>query len=156
MEKVLRVMDIIPPFEGQRDPSNSGTSDVSHLSESEGLTRLGGAVPLDTPVERKSADESSVERRDEDVPSLDLGEKILAEQRRRTADTRRGPGMPRSAREPEPETRESERVVAASVDMFEADTAGHTELHDIVAEIVARDIERLCKGLKRASYSCTH
>lgn len=153
MEKVLRVMDIIPPFEGQHDLPGSGMNDVLHLPEPGEVMRSKETASLRIPVRRMSADRVAPRQDDEEVPTLDLGEKILAEQRRRTANTRRGPGVSKSALEPEPEMEvvEREMFVPASVVAFEADAEGVTELHGIVADIVARDIERLCQGLKRAA-----
>lgn len=117
MEKVLRAMDVIPPFDN---------------------------------------DEGS-RRRAKAVPTLDLGEKILAEQRRLTARKRRAPGTTEVERETAPEEESAARVgqdlvgeeqAAAMFLRSDRATDEVAELHRIVADIVARDIERLCEGLK--------
>jgi hypothetical protein len=71
------------------------------------------------------------------VPQFDLAENILAEQRRLNARRRKGPGR-----------HEEEKTGLADVDHKAGVTAWPAdaqELHHVVADIVARDIERLCK-----------
>jgi hypothetical protein len=120
MEKVLRAMDVIPPFDNDQASS-----------------RRAGAVP-----------------------TLDLGEKILAEQRRMTARKRKAPGMA-EGEEAAVQAGDDVADVGQSI-VPEGEVAGGTvwargvsdeveELHRIVADIVARDIDRLCEGLKRDS-----
>ncbi|MHC4521381.1 MAG: hypothetical protein ACYTAS_22540 [Planctomycetota bacterium] len=117
MEKVLRAMDVIPPFDNDKGSR----------------------------------------RRAKAVPTLDLGEKILAEQRRLTARKRKAPGTAEvekeivrednGAAEVGPDLVREERADAISL---RGDRASDevAELHQIVADIVARDIERLCEGLQ--------
>ena len=74
------------------------------------------------------------------IPTFDLAESILAEQRRAASGKRK-----RSTRASE------ERVVPAREERTaavfqEPPWADLTELHAIVAGIVSRDIERLCTG----------
>jgi hypothetical protein len=121
MERVLRAMDVIPPFD---DDSSTSPS------------------------------------RPRPVPTLDLGEKILAEQRRMTARKRKSPsraeveradireaeGIAELRRGVRPEEGADTVVVGG-----EGGSDEMAELHQIVADIVARDIERLREGLKRDS-----
>ena len=121
MERVLRAMDIIPPFD---------------------------------------SDNGSEEPKPKAVPTLDLGEKILAEQRRMTARKRKSPG---TAGVEQDGVREDEGVALVREGVVLDDGAGAAvvgcegasdemaALHQIVADIVARDIERLREGLKRDS-----
>jgi hypothetical protein len=73
-----------------------------------------------------------------EIPSYDLAENILAEQRRAAGRRRRGPGRvgagPRACPS---EGDHSGSPLHASQDLL--------ELQRVVAEIVARDIERLCR-----------
>jgi len=124
MERVLRAMDVIPPFGGPVSPE-----------------RLQSIPPA------KSPDEPPVEpETDSDVPTLDLGEKILAEQRRVTAGKRRGPGGDR----PTVRTDSDESPVIPKTSPEGASEEELAELQSIVADIVARDIERLCTGPQRS------
>jgi hypothetical protein len=144
MEKVLRAMDVIPPFDSYREPPSEHQSEVHHVP-----------TPGDVPMERDLGDEAglamfsdeglpSTEDGAEAIPTLDLGEKILAEQRRAVARTRRGPGA--AALVPSEFENEAPSELAEPVEIAPDDVA---QLQQIVADIVARDIERLCQGLKR-------
>ena len=74
-----------------------------------------------------------------EIPSYDLAENILAEQRRAAGRRRRGPGRV----EPEP-------AGLAPVGATHASPVQDlSELQHVVAEIVARDIERLCRRPER-------
>ena len=77
------------------------------------------------------------------IPQFDLGEKILAEQRRLTATRRRAPG----AIEIEPGTPAEREHALHRISSHEGPTREQLlQLQRIVADIVARDIERLCCG----------
>jgi len=89
-----------------------------------------------------SADEArKLSARDADVPipSYDLAETILAEQRRVAAGRRRAPGRP--AEEPTPTSDDAR----SGISVEEPSSQDLTELQRLVTEIVARDIERLCR-----------
>jgi hypothetical protein len=80
-----------------------------------------------------------------EIPQYDLAVNILAEQRRVAARRRRAPGQAQdrplvSSEGPDPAVLITE---TASQELL--------ELQRVVAEIVARDIERLCRGPNRAS-----
>ena len=121
MERVLRAMDVIPPFD------SDSTAHRPHPRA---------------------------------VPTLDLGEKILAEQRRMTARKRKSPSRAEVGQD---DIRGNEGIAARHggvspeegadtvVVGSERGSSEQDELHQIVADIVARDIERLRAGLKRAS-----
>ncbi len=89
-----------------------------------------------------SADEarkSSTRGADVTVPRYDLAETILAEQRRVAAGRRRAPGRPQE--EPTPTSGDEH----SRISIEEPLSQDLTELQRIVTEIVARDIERLCR-----------
>ena len=74
-----------------------------------------------------------------EIPKLDLGEQILAEQRKVTAVRRKGPGSKGKARpEQTPGVRAARGERPAAPELSERD--------QVIAEIVATDIERLCGG----------
>ena len=141
MENVLRAMDVIPPF----DPHS-----VSVGSDSGPEPMVSPAPPERVvPTPELTIGKPTPRPNEEVVPTLDLGEKILAEQRRRTARTRKAPGSQESSTTPEPqrETLSTEDAVGA--------TTGLTELQELVSDIVARDIARLYAGVERSSYRAT-
>ncbi len=90
------------------------------------------------------------------VPSYDLAENILAEQRRAAGRRRRGPG--RAGPEPAgaaavgatgPQTHKS----AFGSPTHASPAQDLPELQRVVAEIVAHDIERLCRRPDRPAYA---
>ena len=79
-----------------------------------------------------------------DIPHFDLAEDIMAEQRRLTAVRRKGPGGP------EPVNLTPSPVLPAAVRPSQSShsfSEGFNYISDpIIADIVTRDIERLCSG----------
>jgi hypothetical protein len=71
------------------------------------------------------------------IPKFDLAEQIMAEQRKIAATRRRGPG--KRANPPKQERFES---IARTIEPL----ALSSEQEQIIAEIVARDIQTLCGG----------
>ncbi len=122
-EDILRARDIIPPYnrEEMRDnQEKAGTKEAEPVKADE-------AKPLET----KEIGQGRTE-----IPRFDLAEEIMAEQRKIAAIKRRGPEK-KMETEPRPAVRpfryalEPQRLTASGQD-------------DIIAEIVARDIKRLC------------
>lgn len=144
MEKVLRAMDVIPPF----SPDGKQTSrkaDSRQRVSSQPQTEPCRCVPG-----RKSNGESFVQEGSQlegetAVPQFDLGEKILAEQRRMTARKRRAPG----STEAKQDSSVHGTVVPARMPLAALSGDDLIQLQRIVAEIVAGDIERLCTGPAR-------
>ncbi|UCD51325.1 MAG: hypothetical protein JSW27_01575, partial [Phycisphaerales bacterium] len=91
MEKVLRAMDVIPPFDSHCEPHRAGSR--TRPAPPPVAARPGQGLHDKTPMVMFSDDVPPPA--DDDtaaIPTLDLGEKILAEQRRATAQRRRAPG----------------------------------------------------------------
>ncbi len=141
--RVLRAADVIPPFNqdaAQADqPENASKEPVLDQSqvqpprcERKGRrSQKAGADTGDTsPVEPPAA---AVE-----VPTFDLAENVLAEHRQMAARRRKAPGQAQT----EPEIRPERPAVVTHV--IESPPQGLRELQLVVAEIVARDIQRLC------------
>lgn len=130
MEKVLRAMDIVPPFGPEGKPR-----------------REAGERPQRAPSEASEPHPQQTEEQDQSstpIPEFDLGERILAEQRRISAGRRKAPGTPETARGRTvdvPTRTEGPFAVPNAADL--------TRLQRVVAEIVARDIESLCTGPAR-------
>jgi hypothetical protein len=126
--KVLRATDVIPPFDKDSRPSEDGL----------------------------------------EIPSYDLAENILAEQRRAAARRRRGPGTTPAGSSGGCETRFAGRRIRAPkrdesclgsvpdgtscATVALSGAADLLELQRVVAEIVTRDIERLCRKPDQPAY----
>ncbi len=132
MENVLRAMDVIPPF------------DSHSASDRPSLGRAPGGSPA---LPMCAVRESEPRPDDQGVPTLDLGEKILAEQRRRTTRKRRAPGT----REAPPDLPRKDEVVSTER-LAESSGSDLTELQQLVSDIVARDIARLYEGVERSPH----
>lgn len=125
--RVLRATDIIPPFDNVPAPAESPQPEPDAASDNE--------WPADS-----TGDEPSPDAAADDIPKYDLAENILAEQRRVAARRRRRtPSLPQEELPAQPEPRSAEPILA---DLPSEDLP---ELQRVVAEIVARDIERLCR-----------
>jgi hypothetical protein len=124
-DKVLRASDVIPPFDTEsRNPSSRGSAGEKKRGRK-------GGDPNPQPAQ-------ALEQRTA-VPSFDLAESILSEQRRVTAKRRK-----RAAQaNPDTGTTVSSRRPTYIDELSSEEQA---ELQEVVAEIVARDIERLCHG----------
>ena len=118
-DPVLRGSDMIPGVSSSAGAANQTSSDSVKAEKSE------------------SGDAAKSE-----IPQFDLANDIMAEQRKITAVRRKGPGKKAEAKEREPARKEAAldaKTVQTPVPMAQADK--------IIADIVRRDIERLCKGL---------
>ncbi len=158
--RVLRARDVIPPFEKGVPPADEGETKVEPLSRWASPTRNSlpvsaleprmnhhpedaedpsGPAPPDEAAEAVSADEP-------EVPTYDLAENILAEQRRAAGRRRRAPGRAQVKPLASPK--------GAGVRLFLPEPASQDllELQQIVAQIVARDIERLCRRPDRSPF----
>ncbi len=141
--RVLRAMDVMPPFDKSTPSSDPGATDVpgpqfrlpgpAEMKKAREECVPGGIGPTARPLPRDGAG----------IPIYDLAENILAEQRRAAGRRRRGPG--RAEEEPVAVSADAGVRVSAP-DWASGDLP---ELQRIVAEIVARDIERLCRRPER-------
>ena len=143
-EKVLRIADVIPPFRGEDDVGSDGNPKASARSR--------GKKPGSKRKNRRTGDagadlrENATERGltgDNEIPTFNLAESILARQRRITAGRRK-------KRSPAAVTTDDGQATAVPMYVDELSAQEQTELQRIVADIVARDIERLCRGWNEA------
>jgi len=143
---VLRAEDVVPPYgeDAARDksPQKAKTGGNEALpSQKKGRQVSTGKSPVagKTPAKGRGAREQEVARQGSEIPTFDLGQQILAEQRKVAAVKRKGPGM-RGAAPP----RIPQAQPASGTDGRLG--AELSERDRIIAEIVARDIGRLCRG----------
>jgi hypothetical protein len=129
--RILRATDVIPPFGKSTPPLDNGEAGVEPPQVMSAQMGEGGvtAGPLPTGAG--------------EVPAYDLAENILAEQRRAAGRRRRGPGRMEPAA--------VLKRPGAKVSTSDWASQGLLELQRIVAEIVASDIERLCRRPDRSA-----
>jgi hypothetical protein len=93
--------------------------------------------------------DSDADNKSSEIPKFNLAEQILAEQRKIAAIRRRGPGKraeaPKQQRkaEPDPILQEDHKTAAQSTGYTTKPPPILSEQEQIIAEIVARDIEKL-------------
>ncbi len=137
--RVLRASDVIPPYGKNVAPAKG---DVEAEQSGSVLSEPGksGGVSLLNETAEEAMQNSA---RPAEIPTYDLAENILAEQRRVASRRRRAPGRG----EEEPVARVGHvRPPDMTADLPSVDLLA---LQRIVAEIVAKDIERLCRRPNR-------
>jgi len=123
---ILRARDIIPPHK-QKTPQKPQSQKTG-----EDATESADTAEIST---RKA---ETLQEKPE-IPRFNLAEEIMAEQRKITAIKRKAP-----AKKIEAERSESQAEAAGHT--IGQPAPGQPEQDRIIAEIVARDIERLCRG----------
>jgi len=135
---IFRAGDIVPPYS-----KKSNQEDNSRQAK-------GGSKNTSLPQQKR------------EIPRFDLAEEILAEQRKITAIRRKAPSPTREAgasKKDEPlgkdpalrEPKQGPEKQVRSIDYaIEQPTPMLSEKQQIIAEIVARDIEGLCSGIASA------
>lgn len=150
-EGVLRAKDIIPalkaptrPASASQEPSKNIPAPPAEPQKQPEKEPGPGSVPeiraqQIKPVEGIEAEVIKTEQRRSEIPRFNLAEKIMAEQRRITAVRRKGPGQTDEAQK---QVQEVESVSETKEQL----SAELSEQEQIIVEIVARDVERLCRG----------
>jgi hypothetical protein len=144
--RVLRATDVIPPFDKDIEPTGDGRTPGERLERVSAKPDDGAPGGRGGPVAARSAHDTP-ERAESPavvatIPHYDLAANILAEQRRVASRRRRAPSQP----DDEPA---AAAPSVARVSVVEFPPQDLTELQRIVAEIVARDIDRLCRQSNR-------
>lgn len=142
--RVLRATDVIPPFNRDSEPArgtNAQAERQEHAApEPDGDgPRVTGRPAVAVKAARDTPEGAESPAAVGEIPSYDLAANILAEQRRVASRRRRAP----SQMDDRPVS--SPAVGAARFSVVEFPAQNLMELQQIVAEIVARDIERLCR-----------
>jgi hypothetical protein len=146
---ILRARNIIPLHDNttQKNPVTQNDSDAVEISTHKNTN----SIPIETIPAKKTAplprpavrmnekEEAETSEETPEIPSFDLAEEIMAEQRRITAIRRKAPGQKTEAQRLKPETQIVDHIIEQPKPLL-------SEQEKIIAEIVARDIERLCRG----------
>ncbi len=154
--RVLRAMDVMPPFDQSVPSADEGETKVEPASPTRNSLPV-SALPPRINNHSETAESSmapagmgeaaeAVSADGTEIPIYDLAENILAEQRRAAGRRRRAPGRVQEKPATLPK--------GAGARLFIPEPASQDllELQQIVAQIVARDIERLCKRPDRSSF----
>ncbi len=141
--RVLRAADVIPPFNQDVAQANEPghaekgpTPEPSQLQQAKQerqgrrLQKAGANAGAASPVMSPAA---AVE-----IPTFDLADNMLAEHRQLAARRRKAPGQMQA----EPEIQPERPIVMTHV--VEPPSQDLRDVQRVVAEIVARDIQRLC------------
>jgi len=146
---ILRARDIISlhrqktrqkPQSQKTGKDTTESADTAEIStrEEKRIREDTSPTPVETP-DSTSLLPSLAEQEKTEIPRFDLAEEIMAEQRKITAIRRKAPGKKNEAQEAE--------LQAGPVGYtVEQPTPGQSEQTRIIAEIVTRDIERMCRG----------
>jgi len=149
---VLRARDIMPPYSSatgkketdkerksqKPDEDTSKSAQAAKASNEKAAGKDTGSIPIETTVQKKTSP-SPAKQKEGEIPRFDLAEEIMAEQRKITAIRRKAPGKKTEAE------RRQEQVEPISYSL-EQPMPEESEQNRLIAEIVARDIKRLCRG----------
>ena len=117
-----------PPVVPQTSPEKELGDENVHEAQSEQIK----------PVEDISAAPIKTEQQRSEIPEFDLAEKIMARQRRITAIRRKAPGQRDEAQSQQPKVESIGYTIGPSPAL--------SEQEHIIAEIVAKDIEKFVQG----------
>jgi hypothetical protein len=142
--RTLRARDVIPPFDKCVESPEAESCVGPPVPPPSG--NEGGSEGYFTPGVSDVAPASLAPDAAE-IPAYDLAENILAEQRRAAGRRRRGPGRPVETQDLA--SPPSSRGSGARLSAPDLATQDLLELQRVVAEIVAKDIARLCHRPER-------
>jgi len=143
----LRARDIMPPYKKETekerksqkaDENTSRSAQAPKPSAEKAAGKDAGSIPIETTVQKKTSP-STAKREEVEIPRFDLAEEIMAEQRKITAIRRKAPGKKTEA-EWRQEQAEPDSYTIEQLRLEES------EQSQIIKEIVARDIKKLCQG----------
>jgi hypothetical protein len=144
---ILRARNIIP---GEITPKNPETQN-STVETTQSSHKNISSIPVEeipakeTPPLLRSViiankkEEAEIPQEKSEIPSFNLAEEIMAEQRKITAIRRKAPGQKTDALRLKPEPQIDDHIIEQSKSLL-------SEQEKIIAEIVAKDIEKLCRG----------
>lgn len=144
---ILRARGTKPPHKNktgqepktQETNENTTPSTVAAESAEEEKTRRKDTTEQIKPGKEKLVESASAQQEKTEIPRFDLAEEIMAEQRKIIAIKRKAPGERKEA--------QSQELKAEPTGYsIEQPTPAQSYQEQIVAEIVTRDIERLCRG----------
>jgi len=128
------------------EAENNERIDTGNLQHKEDVLRSSDIIPpFNKQLHRGSISQNSgecaenAEPRKNEIPKFDLAEDIMAEQRKITAIRRKAPAGKSAVQAAEPRNKTTSRT-------GEMQTPLSSEQQQIIVEIVAKDIERLCRS----------
>jgi hypothetical protein len=142
------IHNLIPPLDTLKNSVKQNGSETAEISTHnntnpipiEEMTPAKDAPPLPRPtVSVNTKEEAGTSEKRPEIPRFDLAEEIMAEQRRITAIRRKAPGQKTNTQGLKPEVQPVDHII-------EEPRPALSEQEKIIAEIVAQDIERLCRG----------
>lgn len=153
---ILRARSIIPPHDNttpKNPATQSSTIETARSSDAAEISahKDTNSIPIETIPAKKTAplprpavrmnkkEEAETSEETPEIPSFDLADEIMAEQRKITAIRRKAPGQKTEVQRLKPEPQIDDLIIEQPKPLL-------SEQEKIIAEIVARDIERLCRG----------
>ena len=128
------------------EAENNERIDTGNLQHKEDVLRSSDIIPpFNKQLHKVSISQNSgegaenAEPKKNEIPKFDLAENIMAQQRKITAIRRKSPGGKSAVQAAEPQNKTTSRT-------GEMQTPLLSEQQQIIAEIVAKDIERLCRS----------
>jgi len=145
--RVLRAEDVIPPFDRGSSPaedSDGGLDEptLAQAREKQPKRERKTPHPPETGSDGDGMRFMELTPTIPEIPTFDLADHILAEHRQTASRRRKAPGQTPA----EPKATPKRAVVRTHVvELPSPPSQDLLELHQVVADIVARDIERLCR-----------
>lgn len=144
---ILRALDVMQNPATQNNTGETAQSaEAAEISTNEDTSPIPieeipakETTPLPKVVSINKKEETETLRGKNKIPSFDLAEEIMAEQRKITAIKRKGPGRKNETQKLKPENQPVEHIIEQPKPVL-------SEQKRIITEIVARDIEKLCRG----------
>jgi len=138
---VLRASDIMPPYKkkAEEDKSQRTGENIARPADALETTTDKEKTDHTGPIEEKPVSAGEAEQQRSEIPRFDLAEEIMAEQRKISATRRKSPGKTFEAQKAEEEVGPSRYAIRQP-------TPAQPYQQQIITEIVARDIEMLCRG----------
>ncbi|MFA5252005.1 MAG: hypothetical protein WC454_05405 [Phycisphaerae bacterium] len=130
---ILRKCNIIPLHVSSTPPNPVAQNSATETSLPSDTAELSANTPPLPGLKEKT----ETSEKTPNIPIFDLAEEIMAEQRKITAIKRKAPGQKTEAQRLKPETRIDDHITEQPL---------LSEQEKIIAEIVAKDIEKLCRG----------
>lgn len=138
---VLRAADMIPPYNkrtSRKKVSRKKQKSTAKTASSVKKQKKTSKIKTTKAAKKKTSGKSASLNKSE-IPKFDLADEIMAEHRKVTAARRKGPGEKHKA----PVKERDIKPVAHNIERLKP---VFLEESQIISEIVARDIEKLCGG----------
>ena len=138
-EDILRARDIMPPYKKTGENATRSDDEVEGTAKEEKIRHKDTTETQANqikPGKEKQAEPVRAQQEKNEIPRFDLAEDIMAEQRKISAIRRKAPVKTIETQKEEPVGYTIGQPIPAQ-----------PYQQQVIAEIVARDIERLCRGV---------